>query len=159
MFLELNRMPYSIFSAAIMILCVIGAFGLNNSMDDLYLMFAFSRHRLRHAQVRHPRGAVHPGAGSGGHGGAVPAAVAAAVRRAAPRSWSAARSASSCSRVRCSPSSTRCSKTEDARRGVARNRRVSGTVLSRLWERRSGTMGIQGPPYFRSRQDAAPTRA
>ncbi len=24
-----------------MILCVIGAFGLNNSMDDLYIMFAF----------------------------------------------------------------------------------------------------------------------
>ena len=42
MFLELNRMPYSIFSAAIMILCVIGAYGLNNSMDDVMLMFAFS---------------------------------------------------------------------------------------------------------------------
>ena len=40
-FLELNRLPYSIFSAAILILCVIGAFGLNNSMDDLYVMFAF----------------------------------------------------------------------------------------------------------------------
>jgi len=42
MFLELNRMPYSIFSAAIMILCVIGAYGLNNNMDDVMLMFAFS---------------------------------------------------------------------------------------------------------------------
>ncbi|MGE5256579.1 MAG: tripartite tricarboxylate transporter permease [Hyphomicrobiales bacterium] len=42
MFLELNRMPYSIFSAAIMILCVIGAYGLNNSMDDVTLMFVFS---------------------------------------------------------------------------------------------------------------------
>jgi len=41
MFLQLNRLPYSIFSAAILIMCVIGAFGLNNSMDDLYLMFAF----------------------------------------------------------------------------------------------------------------------
>jgi len=42
MFLELNRLPYSVFSAAIMILCVIGAYGLNNSMDDVYLMFIFS---------------------------------------------------------------------------------------------------------------------
>jgi putative tricarboxylic transport membrane protein len=41
LFLQLNRMPYSMFSAAIMILCVIGAYGLNNNMDDLYLMFAF----------------------------------------------------------------------------------------------------------------------
>ncbi len=41
MFLQLNRLPYSVFSAAIVILCVIGAFGLNNSMDDLYLMFIF----------------------------------------------------------------------------------------------------------------------
>jgi len=37
----LNRLPYSVFSAAIIILCVIGAFGLNNSMDDLFVMFAF----------------------------------------------------------------------------------------------------------------------
>jgi len=42
LFLELNRLPYSVFSAAIMILCVIGAFGLNNSVDDLFLMFGFS---------------------------------------------------------------------------------------------------------------------
>ena len=42
LFLELNRLPYSVFSAAIMILCVIGAFGLSNSVDDLFLMFAFS---------------------------------------------------------------------------------------------------------------------
>lgn len=41
MFLQLNRLPYSVFSALIMILCVIGAFGLHNSVDDLYLMFAF----------------------------------------------------------------------------------------------------------------------
>lgn len=41
LFLQFNRLPYSIFSAAILILCVIGAFGLNNSMDDLYVMFAF----------------------------------------------------------------------------------------------------------------------
>ncbi|MDZ4163678.1 MAG: tripartite tricarboxylate transporter permease [Smithellaceae bacterium] len=40
-FLELNRLPYSVFSAAIMILCVIGAFGLSNNMDDLFLMFGF----------------------------------------------------------------------------------------------------------------------
>lgn len=40
-FLELNRLPYSVFSAAIIILCVIGAFGLQNSMDDLFVMFAF----------------------------------------------------------------------------------------------------------------------
>jgi putative tricarboxylic transport membrane protein len=40
-FLQLNRLPYSVFSAAIMILCTIGAFGLNNNMDDVYLMFAF----------------------------------------------------------------------------------------------------------------------
>jgi putative tricarboxylic transport membrane protein len=42
MFLELNRLPYSVFSAAIMILCVIGAYGLTNNMDDVYLMFLFS---------------------------------------------------------------------------------------------------------------------
>jgi putative tricarboxylic transport membrane protein len=42
LFLQLNRLPYSSFSAAIMILCVIGAFGLNNNVDDLYIMFAFS---------------------------------------------------------------------------------------------------------------------
>jgi putative tricarboxylic transport membrane protein len=41
MFLQLNRLPYSIFSAAIMILCVIGAFGLQNSMDDVLVMFVF----------------------------------------------------------------------------------------------------------------------
>jgi putative tricarboxylic transport membrane protein len=41
LFLELNRLPYSVFSAAILILCVIGAFGINNSVDDLSLMFAF----------------------------------------------------------------------------------------------------------------------
>ena len=40
-FLQLNRLPYSVFSAAIMILCTIGAFGLSNNMDDVYLMFAF----------------------------------------------------------------------------------------------------------------------
>jgi len=40
MFLQLNRLPYSVFSAAIMVLCVIGAFGLRNSVDDLYIMFA-----------------------------------------------------------------------------------------------------------------------
>jgi putative tricarboxylic transport membrane protein len=40
-FLQLNRLPYSVFSASIMILCVVGAFGLNNSVDDLYLMFGF----------------------------------------------------------------------------------------------------------------------
>lgn len=40
-FLQLNRLPYSVFSAAIMILCVVGAFGLNNSVDDLFVMFAF----------------------------------------------------------------------------------------------------------------------
>ena len=41
LFLELNRLPYSVFSAAIIILCVIGAFGLQNSMDDLFVMFTF----------------------------------------------------------------------------------------------------------------------
>lgn len=41
LFLELNRLPYSVFSAAIIILCVIGAFGLQNSMDDLFVMLAF----------------------------------------------------------------------------------------------------------------------
>ncbi len=41
LFLQLNRLPYSVFSATIMILCVIGAYGLNNNMDDLYLMLAF----------------------------------------------------------------------------------------------------------------------
>jgi putative tricarboxylic transport membrane protein len=40
-FLQLNRLPYSVFSAVIMILCVVGAFGLSNNMDDIYLMFAF----------------------------------------------------------------------------------------------------------------------
>lgn len=40
-FLQMTRLPYSVFSAAILILCVIGAFGLNNSVDDLYVMFAF----------------------------------------------------------------------------------------------------------------------
>ncbi len=42
LFLQLNRLPYSVFSAAIVILCVIGAFGLENAVDDLFLMFAFS---------------------------------------------------------------------------------------------------------------------
>ena len=41
LFLELNRLPYTVFSAAIIILCVIGAFGLQNSVDDLFVMFAF----------------------------------------------------------------------------------------------------------------------
>jgi putative tricarboxylic transport membrane protein len=41
LFLQLNRLPYTAFSAAIMILCVIGAFGIGNSMDDLFVMFAF----------------------------------------------------------------------------------------------------------------------
>ncbi|NWF93531.1 MAG: tripartite tricarboxylate transporter permease [Syntrophaceae bacterium] len=41
LFLQLNRLPYSVFSVAIMILCVVGAFGLSNNMDDIYLMFLF----------------------------------------------------------------------------------------------------------------------
>jgi putative tricarboxylic transport membrane protein len=41
LFLELNRLPYSVFSAAILVMCVIGAFGLNNSLDDLFIMFVF----------------------------------------------------------------------------------------------------------------------
>ncbi len=41
LFLQLNRLPYTAFSAAIMILCVIGAFGMSNSVDDLFVMFAF----------------------------------------------------------------------------------------------------------------------
>ncbi|MDF1593938.1 MAG: tripartite tricarboxylate transporter permease, partial [Desulfobacterales bacterium] len=41
LFLQLNKLPYSVFSAAIMILCTIGAFGISNNMDELYLMFAF----------------------------------------------------------------------------------------------------------------------
>ena len=41
LFLQLNRLPYSVFSASIMILCAVGAFGLNNSVDDLYVMFGF----------------------------------------------------------------------------------------------------------------------
>jgi putative tricarboxylic transport membrane protein len=40
-FLQLTRLPYSVFSAAILILCVIGAFGLNNNVDELYMMFVF----------------------------------------------------------------------------------------------------------------------
>jgi putative tricarboxylic transport membrane protein len=40
-FLQLNRLPYSVFSAAILILCVIGAFGLQNNIDDIFLMFGF----------------------------------------------------------------------------------------------------------------------
>ena len=40
-FLQLTRLPYSVFSATILILCAIGAFGLSNSVDDLYVMFAF----------------------------------------------------------------------------------------------------------------------
>lgn len=42
LFLELNRLPYSVFSAGILILCVVGAYGLNNSVDDVFLMFVFS---------------------------------------------------------------------------------------------------------------------
>ncbi len=41
MFLQLNRLPYSVFSAAIMILCAVGAYGLSNNIDDLYIMLAF----------------------------------------------------------------------------------------------------------------------
>jgi putative tricarboxylic transport membrane protein len=41
LFLQLNRLPYSVFASVIMILCVIGAFGVNNSVDDLYVMFFF----------------------------------------------------------------------------------------------------------------------
>ena len=41
MFLQLNRLPYSVFSAAIMVLCAIGAFGRQNSIDDLYIMLIF----------------------------------------------------------------------------------------------------------------------
>jgi len=41
MFLQLNKLPYSAFSAAITIMCVIGAFGLSNTMDDVYIMFVF----------------------------------------------------------------------------------------------------------------------
>ncbi len=35
-----NLFPIT-FSASIMILCAIGAFGLNNSVDDFYVMFGF----------------------------------------------------------------------------------------------------------------------
>lgn len=41
LFLQFNRLPYSVFASAIMLLCVIGAFGVSNSVDDLYVMFAF----------------------------------------------------------------------------------------------------------------------
>ncbi len=41
MFLQLNRLPYSVFSATIMVLCIIGAFGIRNSIDDLYIMLFF----------------------------------------------------------------------------------------------------------------------
>jgi putative tricarboxylic transport membrane protein len=41
MFLQLNRLPYSVFSAAIMILCAVGAYGLSNNIDDLYIMLGF----------------------------------------------------------------------------------------------------------------------
>ena len=41
LFLQLNRLPYSVFSATIMVLCAVGAFGLRNSVDDLYIMFVF----------------------------------------------------------------------------------------------------------------------
>ncbi|OGQ51608.1 MAG: hypothetical protein A3I10_07465 [Deltaproteobacteria bacterium RIFCSPLOWO2_02_FULL_57_26] len=41
LFLQLNRLPYSVFASIIMLLCVIGAFGINNSVDDLYVMFIF----------------------------------------------------------------------------------------------------------------------
>jgi putative tricarboxylic transport membrane protein len=41
MFLQLNRLPYSVFSATIMVLCTIGAFGIRNSIDDLYIMLFF----------------------------------------------------------------------------------------------------------------------
>lgn len=41
MFLQLNKLPYSAFSAAIVILCIIGAFGLSNTMDDVYIAFVF----------------------------------------------------------------------------------------------------------------------
>lgn len=40
-FLQLNRLPYSVFVSVIILLCVVGAFGVNNSVDDLYVMFAF----------------------------------------------------------------------------------------------------------------------
>lgn len=38
---ELNRLPYSVFSVMILILCVVGAFGFQNSMDDLFITFVF----------------------------------------------------------------------------------------------------------------------
>ncbi len=41
LFLQLNRLPYSVFASVIMLLCVVGAFGVNNSVDDLYVMFIF----------------------------------------------------------------------------------------------------------------------
>jgi len=41
LFLQLNRLPYSVFASVIMLLCVVGAFGVNNSVDDLFVMFIF----------------------------------------------------------------------------------------------------------------------
>ncbi|MCL2669370.1 MAG: tripartite tricarboxylate transporter permease [Syntrophaceae bacterium] len=41
LFLQLNRLPYASFSALILILCVVGGFGISNSVQDLYLVFAF----------------------------------------------------------------------------------------------------------------------
>jgi putative tricarboxylic transport membrane protein len=40
-FLYLNKLPYAAFSSAIVLMCVVGTFGLYNNMDDLYLMFVF----------------------------------------------------------------------------------------------------------------------
>ena len=37
----MNRLPYSVFSVMILILCVVGAFGFQNSMDDLFITFVF----------------------------------------------------------------------------------------------------------------------
>ena len=84
LFLELNRLPYSVFSAAIMILCVIGAFGLNNSMDDLLCDVRVRASSVMSCASSNPRGAVHSGAGAGRPGGALAAPVAAAVGRRAP---------------------------------------------------------------------------
>jgi len=85
MFLELNRMPYSVFSAAIMILCVIGAYGLNNSMDDVMLMFVFALIGYAMRKFDIPVAPVYPGAGAGGHGGALAGGGRCAGGREPPR--------------------------------------------------------------------------
>ena len=71
---SLLRVPYNLLFPAIVVFCAIGAYSINNSFFDLWLMLGFGLHRLLLPQDRSGAGAVRAGLRAGADaGGELPA--------------------------------------------------------------------------------------